>query len=441
MAKAFQDVGHEVTAVSVDERIGTGHIERKEQEGVQVYTVGLPEGDGDGKPLADMRPDEWRRGRFREILDGVRPDVVHVTASRGLLPLLESAANNGVPIVATLLDFGLICPNQFLLDHSGRYCGGQPSVKRCWKCVQDGQSLGRRLGNALCRLSAGRRALATALGGKRASGFDLKRALDEGVRYLEQVRSQVSHFIAPAPVARRIIEEHGVADDRVVDLVYSLPAYKLAPAGRPWGRPVVDRPLVIGYAGRVSAEKGIGILIDAFVSLPNSAHCELRILGRGANADNLRSLCSDKDTLNSQIGSGRISFHNNLDDDVFREEMARFDVAVFPSICYECTPLALIEVVAQGVPCIVSDSEGMNHVVSDTLNGRLFPVGDARALRRILEGILDRPEVLELWRRHVYKPYDDAEYARRLRGLYSQLATIESKSTGINSVQNSSVIQ
>ena len=259
------------------------------------------------------------------------------------------------------------------------------------------------------------------VGRRKSREFHLRDALGEGIRYLERIRSMVSCFIAPAPIARRIMARHGVSADRITDLVYSLPADKLVPRPRPKGMPAIDRPLRVGFAGRVIQEKGVQVLVNAFRALPQTAPCELRILGRGANLKNLYTICPKDRDLADLVQTGRIQLFENLDEDAMCAEMAQLDLAVVPSISYECTPLALLELLAQGVPCIVSDSEGLKHVVSDGANGRLFRAGDALALARALEQVLAQPAVLERWRQHLYRPASDAHYAENLSALYRKL--------------------
>jgi glycosyltransferase involved in cell wall biosynthesis len=58
--------------------------------------------------------------------------------------------------------------------------------------------------------------------------------------------------------------------------------------------------------------------------------------------------------------------------------LAGFDAFVLPSF-YEGLPLALLEAMAAGLPCIVSDADGMSEAVIDEQQGRVLPPGNVAA--------------------------------------------------------------
>jgi hypothetical protein len=54
--------------------------------------------------------------------------------------------------------------------------------------------------------------------------------------------------------------------------------------------------------------------------------------------------------------------------------------------------MTLIEAMAQKTPVIAARSGGPDEFIEHTINGLLYPVGDASALSRCMEGLLDRPD-------------------------------------------------
>jgi glycosyltransferase involved in cell wall biosynthesis len=83
-----------------------------------------------------------------------------------------------------------------------------------------------------------------------------------------------------------------------------------------------------------------------------------------------------------------------------RQDMARLlaaaDVFVLPSLL-EGQPLALLEAMASGIPCVVTRASGLDEFVADKEDGLLVPPMDSQALADA-----------------VYRLLLDAELARRL---------------------------
>jgi glycosyltransferase involved in cell wall biosynthesis len=94
---------------------------------------------------------------------------------------------------------------------------------------------------------------------------------------------------------------------------------------------------------------------------------------------------------------------------------------VVPSIAYESPSLAMLEFVAQGTPVIRSESRGMDHVITDGVNGRTFPYGDAPALAAILRDLAADPSPLEAWRAALPPVASDDQYAARLAQVFDSL--------------------
>ena len=80
---------------------------------------------------------------FSELIDRVKPDIVHVQSLHGHITpsILPVAKKRNIPVLWTLHDFKLICPNtSFRIDKTAEHCeackGGafyQATHKRCKK--------------------------------------------------------------------------------------------------------------------------------------------------------------------------------------------------------------------------------------------------------------------------------------------------------------------
>jgi len=139
------------------------------------------------------------------------------------------------------------------------------------------------------------------------------------------------------------------------------------------------------YLGRLSQEKGVDLLIDAWSLIADShLRWRLRIVGDGPERDALHQQAADL------AGSDRIDWQEVTTDP--GEVLGGSSLLVLPSRT-EGLPLVLAEAQAYGVPVIATDcSSGLRELVGDW--GMLTPRGDSRALARSLDAAMSD----ETWR-------------------------------------------
>lgn len=111
---------------------------------------------------------------------------------------------------------------------------------------------------------------------------------------------------------------------------------------------------VVGWAGRLSREKGADVLIDALSKLMDVPVC-VSILGEGGEHENLRARAAARGV------ASRIRWHGMVPD--AGTLMRAFDIFALSSRT-EGTPIALLEAVAAGVPVVATSVGGVPDVVS-----------------------------------------------------------------------------
>lgn len=138
----------------------------------------------------------------------------------------------------------------------------------------------------------------------------------------------------------------------------------------------------VTYLGRLSREKGVGFLIDAW-GLVADRHPEwrLRLVGSGPDEASLRRRAAAL-----SMGGERVDFQPPAGD--AEAELRRSSLFVLPSLT-EGLPLALAEAMALGLPCIAADcSAGVRLLSENGAAARLVPRGDAAALARGLSELM-----------------------------------------------------
>ncbi|SAL38759.1 group 1 glycosyl transferase [Caballeronia humi] len=140
---------------------------------------------------------------------------------------------------------------------------------------------------------------------------------------------------------------------------------------------------VFVFVGRLSEEKGIGTLLDAFAGVKQLIPAAtLRIVGTGPMGDQLKQKAVD-------IGlSDSVYFLGSLQDAPLSREYFGATCMVLPSVS-EPWGLVTNEALSHGCPVIVSESCGcVPELVIDGVSGYAFPAGDVPALQRtMLKGL------------------------------------------------------
>lgn len=282
----------------------------------------------------------WNRdvyGRVRRLIRRERPDLMHCTNSFPLIsPAAASAARiENVPVVQSLHNYRMMCANSLLM-RDGRVCDACVAKTVPWNAVIHGCYRGSRIGSAV---------VASMIGVHRA---------------MKTWQKSVTFFVTPTRFARARFIEAGLPAERIG----VKPNFVSRDTGTDDGGG--------GYAlfvGRLSEEKGIETLLDAWQRQP--AAPKLVIVGDGPLAERVRRAAA----LDSRIEwRGRVPSHE------VGEVMGRATCVVLPSICYETFGRTIIEAYMKGTPVVASNLGAMAELVRPGETGFLAAPGDAESL-------------------------------------------------------------
>ena len=147
------------------------------------------------------------------------------------------------------------------------------------------------------------------------------------------------------------------------------------------------------FAGRLSEEKGIRLLLEAF---KGSAH-QLTVIGDGPLKGEVEEFVKN----NSNVRY--LGFQNKAS---IEEELSRCSALIFPSIWYETFGLILIEAFAASTPVIASYYGSASVIVKDGYNGLHFEKAEAASLAaKLNEWAVLNEDVKAQYRSNAYSSY------------------------------------
>ena len=138
------------------------------------------------------------------------------------------------------------------------------------------------------------------------------------------------------------------------------------------------------FAGRLSADKGVDVLIDAFARLaPDHPRSTLLIAGDGDEGQRLRQRAA-------HLGD-RARFLGRLEATQLSEVLGRARVVVVPSVPHrrrEGSSLAMVEAAMHGRAVVASDDPALVTLVGDLGCGVTTPAGSSDALAAAVSALL-----------------------------------------------------
>jgi glycosyltransferase involved in cell wall biosynthesis len=185
---------------------------------------------------------------------------------------------------------------------------------------------------------------------------------------------------------------------------------------------VAPESSLIGYTGRVTAVKGLDILIKAFaVTLHDHPHARLLIIGEGEERPALMALAKDLGVDDALIWTG------------FRQDIPRLlaamDIFAQPS-SNEGLSLSILEAMAAAKPVVITDVGGAREVVFDRETGLLVQPGSDVALSRAIAELLNDPGYAVALgaaaRRSIADQFGAARMAADYDKVYAELVPLSS---------------
>lgn len=286
----------------------------------------------------------WNRAAVREVralIAREKPDAIHIHNTLLLLSpaVVRAAKQSGVPVVQSLHNFRLFCPNGILLRDG----------KVCEDCPHHGISCALR--HRCYRGSLAQTAVV-------AAAYALHRRLGtwRGVTMValtEFDRQKLLEFNRERPLfdaERLVVKPNPVCVENREVLLWQ------------------ERKPQMLFAGRLEELKGLPTVLEAWQQLGENAP-QLLVAGEGPLGDWAR-----------QNAGPKVRFLGQLPPAELHRYMAESRAVIAASLCYESFALVPAEAHALGTPVLASDLGNVGASVRPGIDGLRFAPGNAAAL-------------------------------------------------------------
>ncbi len=379
LGKMLKEHGHEVAYFSMydEKNIKTGDreyfVEPSDMNSKNVFKA------------FDIIYNKKNRKLMDKALEEFKPDIVHLNNFQRQLSasIIDSCKKHNVPIVYTAHDVQAICPAILMMDNDKNICEmcKQGKYVNCIKkkCIK--VSL-----------------LKSILGSYESSYY----------RKHKIYADKIDFIVTPSEFYKQKFLEDGISSSKITAIHNFINVNEYDVDTQDDGYAL--------YLGRLSREKGILNLIEAFSKTQKGI---LHIAGNGPELDKIKTIIKAKNIEN------RVKLLGFLNKEEVKEEVRRAKFIVVPSIWYENCPYSVIEAQSIGKAIIGADIGGIPELVKDNENGLIYRYDDIDALADKMNKLYDDEKIVEKYAKDAKSKakveYSPECYYEKIINIYTQL--------------------
>jgi len=203
-------------------------------------------------------------------------------------------------------------------------------------------------------------------------------------RYIRWYYEQMDIVFVPSKATMNQLVQNGFTPDKIKVFPRGIDIQRFHPRFRNqdiWKNFSNNGGTKLLYVGRVSKEKGLDLLIDAYLFVKERhKNTRLIVVGDGPYLGALKAKCE---------GSG-ITFTGPLEGEELSSVYASADIFVFPSST-DTFGNVVLEAQASGIPVVVADEGGPSENLEAGRTGLVFKAGSSFALVKAIEELLESP--------------------------------------------------
>ncbi|MCD4743793.1 MAG: glycosyltransferase family 4 protein [Desulfobacteraceae bacterium] len=313
-------------------------------------------------------------------------DIAHAHNIYGLLTtsVLDELHSRSIPTVLTLHDYKIICPN-YQLFCNGSLCE-DCKPNKYYKTVINNCVHGNIF-------------------------YSIIYALENYFNFItRKYIKNVTKFIAVSKFIKAKFIEFGFPEQQIIHIPNFINTQIISPD-------YIQGDYIL-YFGRLSKEKGIKTLIDAFIKLKSNT-LRLVVVGTGPLQEKLM-------LYTSKQGIKNVEFKGYLTGSKLEKAIQESKCIVVPSEWYENCPMSVLETLAYGKPVIGANIGGIPELIDRESDGLIFKSGDSEDLTVKIETLMSysNEKLLEMGkhgRNKIENHYNAENHYSELINLYQSL--------------------
>ena len=380
-----------------------------EYEGYQVHTFSVPKEFNDdeiqGKTIC--------RGYegFENIIKKFAPTVFHLHTLS--IPLstyhLEIVKNLDIHTIFTAHIPGTFCPKGDLITHQDKVCDGKLEADKCGYCYAKWRHKNSFLGEITGRLSQ-----SNTLSQLLSSKLPQLSIAQKKIQSLEHLQQNTSLVIPVCQWLYDMFVLNGFSKNQLRICRQGV----MTSENQKIRQEKTDDVIKIGFLGRLSPEKGLHNLLDAFLkaNLPNlELHLVVIKLEFYDNYEYFEKIDKMVEL------SDKIYYQENMPSHLVNHFLDSIDVLAVPSICLETGPLTVYEALQRKVPVVGSNIGGIKELIEDNKTGLLYNFNDIDALKTIFINISKHPSILGSLRKNISTVRSVEDVGEEMAMIYQQM--------------------
>jgi len=246
----------------------------------------------------------------------------------------------------------------------------------------------------------------------------VKVLLDKPIwEHINQFYNHCTQVVSLGRQVANLLKEHGVKRIKIIPNGIDISSLKHEKIHEIRSRYNIPKTAVLFFfLGRISMEKKIGVLIDAFGNANADKKLYLIIGGKGPQLDEYKQYVLDKNIKN-------VIFAGFIKDEDLYSYYNDADVFISASDVEVC-PITFLEAMVFNCAIVGSNKMGSRDMIKNGFNGYLFKNGDARDMSKKMRRVVENRTVLKEMQKNSYafvKSFDMDETNGKLMRLFDRL--------------------